>query len=90
MTSTKANDMGLTKEQAMAELNLIEKEFNPEIAQEIGDLIIGTIELKKVENPLDNDSVFKKSMEKGLEDHPVQEKYLKKATEIIEQLYSDE
>jgi hypothetical protein len=61
-----------------------------EIAQEIGDLIIGTIELKKVENPLDNDSVFKKSMEKGLEDHPVQEKYLKKATEIIEQLSSDE
>ena len=29
--------MGLTKEQAMAELNLIEKEFNPEIAQEIGE-----------------------------------------------------
>ena len=61
-----------------------------EKAQEIGDLIIGTIKLKKVENPLDNDSVFKKSMEKGLEDHPVQEKYLKKATEIIEQLSSDE
>ena len=61
-----------------------------EKAQEIGDLIIGTIKLKKVENPLDNDSVFKKSMEKGLEDHPIQEKYLKKATEIIEQLSSDE
>ena len=60
-----------------------------EEAQEIGDLIIGTIKLKQVENPLENDSVFKKSMEKGLEDHPVQEKYLKNATEIIEQLSSD-
>ena len=60
-----------------------------EEAQEIGDLIIGTIKLKQVENPLENDSVFKKSMEKGLEDHPVQEKYLKNATEIIEQLFSD-
>jgi hypothetical protein len=28
-------------------------------------------------------------MEKGLEDHPVQEKYLKNATQIIEQLSSD-
>ena len=60
-----------------------------EEAQEIGDLIIGTIKLKQVENPLENDSVFKKSMEKGLEDHPVQEKYLKNATQIIEQLSSD-
>lgn len=61
-----------------------------EEAEELGDLIIGTIKLKKVENPLENDSVFKKSMEKGLEDHPVQEKYMKKSTEIIEQLSKDE
>lgn len=60
-----------------------------EEAQEIGDLIIETIKLKQVENPLENDTVFKKSMEKGLEDHPVQEKYLKNATQIIEQLSSD-
>ena len=53
-------------------------------------MIIGTIKLKKVENPLENDSVFKKSMEKGLENHPVQEKYMKKATEIIKQLSKDE
>lgn len=53
-------------------------------------MIIGTIKLIKVENPLENDSVFKKSMEKGFEDHPVQEKYMKKATEIIEQLSKDE
>mgnify|MGYP003542908449 FL=1 len=53
-------------------------------------MIIGTIKLIKVENPLENDSVFKKSMEKGFDDHPVQEKYMKKATEIIEQLYKDE
>ena len=59
-------------------------------AQKIGDLIIGTIKLKKVVNPLENDSVFKKSMEQGLEDHPVQEKYLKNATQIIEQLSKDE
>ena len=61
-----------------------------EDAQEIGDLIIGTIKLKKVENPLENDSVFRKSMEKGLKDHPVQEKYLKNASQIIDQLSKDE
>ena len=61
-----------------------------EEAQELGDLIIGTIKLKRVDNPLENDSVFKKSMEKGFEDHPVQEKYMKKATEIIERLSKDE
>ena len=61
-----------------------------EEAQELGDLIIGTIKLIKVENPLENDSVFKKSMVKGFEDHLVQEKYMKKATEIIEQLSKDE
>ena len=44
---------------------------NWEKAQEIGDLIIGTIKLKQVVNPLENDSVFRSSMEKGLEDHPV-------------------
>lgn len=60
-----------------------------EKAQEIGDLIIGTIKLKKVENPLENDSVFKKSMENGLKDHPVQENYMKKANEIIEQFSSN-
>jgi hypothetical protein len=43
-----------------------------------------------VVNPLENDSVFKKSMEQGFEDHPVQEKYLKNATQIIEQLSKDE
>ncbi|MBQ1986803.1 MAG: hypothetical protein II235_01560 [Muribaculaceae bacterium] len=53
-------------------------------------MIIGTIKLIKVENPLENDSVFKKSMVKGFEDHLVQEKYMKKATEIIEQLSKDE
>lgn len=61
-----------------------------EIAQELGDMIISTIKLKKVVNPLENDSVFKVSMEKGLKEHPVQEKYLKKASQIIEQLSEDE
>jgi len=59
-------------------------------AQQIGDKIIGTIRLKKVKNPLENDSVLKKSIEKGLENHPVEEKYLKKANEIIKQTSSGE
>ena len=37
---------------------------NWEVAQKLGDSIIGTIELKKVVNPLDNDSIFKKVIEK--------------------------
>ena len=41
-----------------------------------------TIKLKRVENPLENDSIFNKSMEKGLESHPVQKLYTKDATEL--------
>ena len=37
---------------------------NWEVAQKLGDSIIGTIKLKKVVNPLDNDSIFKKVIEK--------------------------
>ena len=58
-----------------------------EEAQETGDLIIGTIKLKKVENPLEKDGAIKKSMEKSLGDHPVQEKNV---SEIIEQSSSNE
>jgi hypothetical protein len=36
-----------------------------EAAQELGDSIIGTIKLKQVVNPLDNDSVFKKAIEEN-------------------------
>lgn len=36
-----------------------------EVAQKLGDSIIGSIELKKVVNPLDNDSIFKKVIEKA-------------------------
>lgn len=61
-----------------------------EDAQEIGDKIIGTIKLKKVENPLENDSIFKNSMEKGLEAHPVEEKYMKNATKIVERFSNNE
>lgn len=39
--------------------------------------------VQKCPPPLENDSIFKNSMEKGLESHPVQEKYIKNATEII-------
>ena len=56
-----------------------------EWAQELGDKIIGTIKLKKVTNPLENDSILKKSMEKGLEEHPVEEKYLDAAKRAIGQ-----
>lgn len=59
-------------------------------AQDIGDLIIETIKLKKVNNPLENDSILKESVEKGLEAHPVQEKYLKNATKIVEQFSNNE
>ena len=63
---------------------------NWEDAQELGDMIISTIKLKKVENPLENESVLKRSMEEGFENHPVDEKYLNNATRIIEQYPKDE
>lgn len=63
---------------------------NWEDAQELGDMIISTIKLKKVENPLENDSVLKRSMEEGFENHPVDEKYLNNATRIVEQYSKDE
>ena len=63
---------------------------NWEDAQELGDMIISTIKLKKVENPLENDSILKRSMEEGFENHPVNEKYLNNATRIIEQYSKDE
>lgn len=59
-------------------------------AQELGDMIISTIKLKIVENPLENESVLKRSMEEGFENHPVDEKYLNNATRIIEQYSKDE
>ena len=45
---------------------------------------------KQTEKFWEDHDIFKKSMEQGLEDHPVQEKYLKNATQIIEQLSKDE
>ena len=59
-------------------------------AQELGDMIIGTIMLKTVKNPLENDSIFKQSIDNGLKNHPVEEKYLKKATELVEKFSKDE
>ena len=56
---------------------------NWEEAEELGDLIIGTIRLKKVKNPLENDNVFRKSAEEGLKSHPVEEKYLENAHQVI-------
>lgn len=41
-------------------------------AQEIGDPIIGTIKLKQVVNPLEDDGVLKESIEEGLKNNPVQ------------------
>lgn len=38
-------------------------------AQSLGDVIIENIKLKKIKNPLDNDSIFKKSMEAGFKNH---------------------
>ena len=59
---------------------------NWEEAEELGDLIIGTIRLKKVKNPLENDSVFRKSAEEGLKSHPVEEKYLENARQVIDDI----
>ena len=63
---------------------------NWEDAQELGAMIISTIKIKKFENPLENESVLKRSMEEGFENHPVDEKYLNNATRIIEQYSKDE
>ena len=62
---------------------------NWKIAQEIGDLLINTIKLKKVNNPLENDGVLRKSIEEGLKNHPVKQQYIDNATKVLEQISND-
>lgn len=62
---------------------------NWEIAQEIGDLLINTIKLKKVNNPLENDGVLRNSIEEGLKNHPVKQQYIDNATKVLEQISND-
>ena len=45
-------------------------------AQKLGDMIMSTIEIKKVDNPLRNDSVLKRAAKKGLENHPLNEQLM--------------
>lgn len=43
-----------------------------EDAEKLGDMIISTIKIKKVKNPLENDNVLKRSLEEGAKNHPVE------------------
>ena len=43
-----------------------------EDAEKLGDMIISTIKIKKVKNPLENDNVLKRSLEEGSKNHPVE------------------
>lgn len=60
-----------------------------EKAQELGDLMIGSVNLKKVANPLDNDSILQKAAEEGMARHPLEERYKKNAERLLEQLPAD-
>lgn len=59
-------------------------------AQKLGDMIIGTIKLKKVKNPLENDGTLKESMEDGLEKHPVDRSKLDSETQKLIEQYSND
>lgn len=59
---------------------------NWEIAEELGDMVIGTIKLKKVKNPFDNDSAFRKAIEGGLKDHVVEDEQIDNARKRIEDI----
>ena len=56
---------------------------NTDQAQEIGDKIIETVILKKVENPLEKDSAFIKSFEEGSASHPVDDEQLEKVRRML-------
>lgn len=43
-----------------------------EDAEKLGDMIISTIKIKKVKNPLENDNILKRSLEEGSKNHPVE------------------
>lgn len=43
-----------------------------EDAEKLGDMIISTIKVKKVKNPLENDNALKRSLEEGAKNHPVE------------------
>ncbi len=45
-------------------------------AQKLGDMIMSTIEIKKVDKPLRNDSVLKRAAKEGLENHPLNEQLI--------------
>lgn len=52
-------------------------------AQEIGDKIIATIKLKKVKNPLDNDSVMRQAVKSAMANKEISDEAIKKGQEII-------
>ena len=59
-------------------------------AQEFGDAVISTIKLKKVINPLEDKEAMKKAIEKGMEEHVVDEKYMKRGEQIMEEMQKNE
>lgn len=61
-----------------------------ENAQKLGDMIIGTIKLKKVKNPLENEGTLKESMEEGLEKHLVDRSKLDSETQKSIEQYSND
>jgi hypothetical protein len=54
-----------------------------EKAQKIGDKIIATIKLKKVKNPLDNDSVMRQAVKSAMANKEISDEAIKKGQEII-------
>jgi elongation factor P--beta-lysine ligase len=54
-----------------------------EKAQKIGDKIIATIKLKKVKNPLDNDSIMRQAVKSAMDNKEISDETIKKGNEII-------
>lgn len=58
---------------------------NWKAAQHLGDSIVGTVRLKRVVNPLEDDSIAKRALQEGIERHPIERKYLENAMKAMEQ-----
>ena len=56
-----------------------------EKAQEIGNKIIATIKLKKVKNPLDNDSIMRQAVKSAMDNKEISDETINKGREIIKE-----
>ena len=59
-------------------------------AQEFGDAVISTIKLKKVVNPLEDKDAMKKAIEEGMKNNVVNEKYMKRGEQLMEEMQKNE